>query len=137
MADPVTTAVTILQMLQQVMAYLPAQPTPEQADRARASLSQARSIADVGASILGCYHRTGRFRSVDVLEVPWQRGQQYNAKTSALLRIDWNGALTQAPYVMIVGIAERDGMVITAIQTDNAMVPPSAKCPLAQWTKAN
>jgi len=137
MADMVTTAMTIFQLLQQVAAAMPATQTPTATEAARPKtvLMQSQSIAEVGQSILKCYHPSGRFRSVDVMEVPWQRGAQYNTKKSAMLRVNWNGAVLQTNYALYVAMVERDGKVLTVIQSDNATIPPNKNCSLAQWTE--
>lgn len=137
MADPITTAITIFQLLQQVAAAMPAgqTPTPAETSRPKTVLMQSQSIAEVGQSILKCYHPSGRFRSVDVMEVPWQRGAQYNTKKSALLRVNWNGAVLQTNYALYVAMIERDGKVLTVIQSDNAAIPPNKNCSLARWTE--
>jgi hypothetical protein len=91
------------------------------------------SIGEIGEGVLHCYHPSGKFRTVDVIQSPWGRGQQYHAAHSALIRIDWNGAFLNTQYVMVVALVERDRKIHAVVQGDNAQVPRNPRCGLDQW----
>lgn len=92
-----------------------------------------QSIGEIGEGVLHCYHPTGKFRTVDVIQSPWMRGPQYKAGHSALIRIDWNGAFLKTRYVMVVALVERDGKIHAVVQGDNAAIPRNPRCGLDQW----
>jgi len=100
---------------------------------AAAIIANLHPANEVGEGVLHCYHPTGKFRTVDLLQTPWSRGVQYKATHSALMRIDWNGGFLGTPYVMLVALVERDGMVHAVVQADNAKVPRNPRCSLDQW----
>lgn len=93
----------------------------------------ASSLGDVSEAILKCYHPTGRFRTAGVVQVPWPQAAIYNAEQSALLRIEWNGDLSGAPYVTLVGLMARGKQMKTQVQGDNAPFRPNPRCQLAEW----
>jgi hypothetical protein len=105
-------------------------------DKSNAHIELPSSIGEVGETIIHCYHPSGHFKRVDVIEKPWRNAKMYNAEKSALLRIQWNGALLKTPYFMDVALLERGGSVRTAVQSDNAIVPRNPKCSLEQWKAA-
>jgi hypothetical protein len=92
-----------------------------------------QSIGEIGEGVLHCYHPSGKFRTVDIVQYPWDRGPQYNATHSALMRIDWNGAVLNTRYVMVVALVERDGKIHAVVQEDNATIPQNRRCGLDQW----
>lgn len=95
-------------------------------------VQSVQSIGEVGGGVLHCYHPSGKFRTVDVIQSPWARGPQYNA-AHALIRIDWNGAFLKTQYVMVVALVERDGKIHAVAQGDNDTVPRNPRCELDQW----
>jgi hypothetical protein len=100
MVDPMTMLIGKM-LIQSIFANLPtAATTPPQVQHT----VSVQSIGEIGEGVLHCYHPSGKFRTVDIIESPWGRGVQYNAAHSALIRIDWNGAFLNTQYVMVVAL---------------------------------
>lgn len=93
------------------------------------------SVADLARGVLTCYHKTARFRSVDVADGPWARQSQYGADNSAVMRINYQG-VTGTPYQMIVAVMAKESQVRSAVLTDTATVPYNKRCELEEWTGA-
>lgn len=128
MADPLT-ILALKFLLDQVHVAQQAQAPSVQQE----NVINLRDAGEVGEAILKCYHPTGRFHSVDVIETPWSRGPQYRARSSTLLRIDYSGGFTRRPYVIVVALVERDDQLKAIIQQDSAVVPANPRCSLDQW----
>lgn len=96
-----------------------------------------RSLGDAAEAILKCYHRTGQFRGVQVMETPWSGARVYQARRSAVLRIDWQGAYLGNGYSTFVVLMERDNAIKTHVVSDSAVIPRNSNCALEQWTPAN
>ena len=94
------------------------------------------SFADLSRGILHCYHPSARYQLADVVQKPWDRQQQYGADGSALIRIQFFGAISNNHYEMTVAVFAKDQpkQIRTAIQTDNAPFPPNPNCQLDRWT---
>ena len=95
--------------------------------------SEFQAFADMSQQILKCYHPTARYQAADVIESPWSRQDQYKATKSTLLSIQFTG-LTNAKYVMQVGLVERNGAVKTTVVQETSKIRASAKCALENWT---
>lgn len=93
------------------------------------------SVADLARGVLTCYHRSARFRSVDVARGSWSRQAQYGAENSALMRINYQG-VTGAKYQMIVAVMAKQDQVRSSVIADNATVPYNKRCQLEEWTRA-
>ena len=91
------------------------------------------SLVDTAKGILACYHRTARFRQVDVLGSPWNRAEQYGAERSAVIRIDFQG-ITTAPYQMIVAVMIKGNEVRSAVLEESTVIPYNKKCELEDWS---
>lgn len=85
--------------------------------------------------VLRCYHPSGRFQDVNVVEHPWPRGRDYNATDSAVLSIDWHGAVLQTPYRLIVALVGRGNSLKAVVLADNDRIPPKGNCALNQWVE--
>lgn len=94
------------------------------------------SAADLYTGILRCYHPSARYQLADVVQQPWDHQAQYEADGSALVRIRFFGKLSGNLYEMKVGVLSKNEpkQIRTAVLSDNAPFPPSAKCQLDRWT---
>jgi len=85
---------------------------------------------DMGASILSCFHPTGRFRSIDAGE-EYKNGNGYSAIDG---RIDFLGGFTDSRYRMNFTLTRRkvDGKNEFKVVPgeDTAPFPPSPNCRL-------
>ena len=93
------------------------------------------SVADFSIQALKCYHKTARFRGVDVLGAPWQQQSKFGAEGSVVLRIHLSG-LTGTGYQMIVAAMARGGSYRAFVIDENTLVPYNKNCALEQWTTA-
>lgn len=131
--DPVTDFMAIMKILQALSG-----PVPDQHDAnqpIQTPTIQLRSLAETSKTILECYHPTGRFHSVDVVEKPWSRQDQYGADNSAVLLINWQGGFLKTPYKMYVAIVGRGNELTAPVLNDDALLPARKKCPLNGWVK--
>lgn len=98
-------------------------------------LQRPQSLAEIGIMILKCYHPTGNFEAIELLDHPWrEQHMQWNANNSALLRIRWHGTFGNR-YATVVGLVERQGQIRTILQNDGAQVPASSHCRLNDWVQ--
>ena len=97
------------------------------------------SFADLTRGILKCYHPSGRYQLADIVQKPWERQDQYRADDSALVRINFFGAISAKPYEMTVAILSKNDptQIRTAVLTDNAPLPANSACALDRWTVLN
>ncbi|WP_343725757.1 hypothetical protein [Herbaspirillum huttiense] len=105
--------------------------TPGQIDSTKLEVS----IADFAMQTLNCYHRTARFRGVDVVAVPWAEQSKFGAQASAVLRITFTG-LSNQPYQMIVAAMANQRNYRTFVIGENSLVPYNKRCALENWTFA-
>lgn len=91
-----------LLMLLEVLKMLSGHPgdstataNPPQHTEAAPSV-EPKSIAEVAEIVLHCYHPSGRFQTVDVVERPWSRQGEWNAEASVLLQIHWHDLVNPA-----------------------------------------
>ncbi|MEY8689435.1 MAG: hypothetical protein AB9M53_06095 [Leptothrix sp. (in: b-proteobacteria)] len=128
--DPVTIALTLLlKNPAQTATTVQNATEPGQIDVAK----MQGSLADLSRGVLTCYHKTARFNQVDVLQLPWDRQQQYAADNSAVLKIAYQG-VSMARYEMAVAVMTKGNAVRTSVLADNAIIPYSKKCKLEEWT---
>ena len=125
----------ILLILKFLAAVMP--PPDAQADAAHrpAMLQDHRSLADTADSVLRCYHPTGRLQTVDILEAPWRRQKDWNATSSAVLKIQWRGTIYN--YTSVVGLVASEGAVHGVLLFDGARIPANKPCALDGWVKVN
>lgn len=131
--DPVTIALSLLMKNPNV-----AHSAAEVAQRATAPgivdvAKMQTSVADLARGVIACYHKTARFRSVDVGQGAWNRQSQYGADNSALMRIQYSG-ITGMPHQMVVAVMAKENQVRTAVLSDSDPIPYSKRCQLEDWT---
>lgn len=105
--------------------------TPGQVDVARIE----SSVADLATQTLNCYHRSSRFRGVEMLGAPWPAQGNFGADASVVLRIHFSG-LTGTPYQMTVAAMVKDRAYRTFVINENSVVPYNKRCELEYWTAA-
>lgn len=93
------------------------------------------SAADFAMETLSCYHKSARFRGVEVLGAPWREQNNYGANGSVVMRINFSG-VSGTPYQMIVAAMAKDQSYRTFVIKENSVVPYSKKCPLEHWTES-
>lgn len=139
MADPITFTqlVKFFMALQSVANSL---PPPNQTQGSPAPPEQAvvmpQSAAEIGQLVLKCYHPTGRFKSIRLIEQPWRSGvANYRARQAVLVQINWEGKFLRTRYRLTVGVVERDGYLRAPVIEDSAVLPPSDRCAFKDWIK--
>ena len=88
----------------------------------------------MGEIALDCYHRTGKFKSIQVLERPWSRGGNYAAVSSVLVQVNWQ-ELFGGPLRTRIGIVARDNQIRTIVQDTESPIPANRSCALNRWVK--
>jgi DNA-binding XRE family transcriptional regulator len=61
------------------------------------------SVVDLPRGVVTCYHKTARFRAVDLTASPWDRQSQYGTDNSAAMRIQYSasqGCRTRWSYLL-------------------------------------
>lgn len=91
------------------------------------------SVADFAMETLNCYHRTSRFRGVEVLGTPWVNHANFGAENSVVIRIHLAGASGSA-YQMVVAAMAKGNSFRTFVLQENTMIPYNKRCGLEQWT---
>ncbi len=133
MTDPATAAkfahlaVILLQSLGQ-------QPAISEQEAAARQIETPASITELGEIALDCYHRTGKFKSIQVLERPWSRGGNYAAVSSVLVQVNWQ-ELFGGPLRTRIGIVARDNQIRTIVQDTESPIPANRSCALNRWVK--
>jgi hypothetical protein len=94
------------------------------------------SVADFAMETLTCYHKTARFRGVDILGAPWREQEKYGAEGSVVIRINLSG-MSGIPYQMIVAAMAKGGSYRTFILQENTSIPYNKNCSLERWTKTD
>lgn len=92
------------------------------------------SVADFAIQTLSCYHRTAKFRDVEILGAPWPNQYKFGAKGSLVMRISFVG-LSQLPYQMTVAAMVKDQSYRTFVLSETSLVPYNRKCSLEYWTE--
>lgn len=105
--------------------------TPGQVDATKLQMS----AADFAMQALTCYHKTARFRGVDVLGAPWREQSKYGADSSVVLQIYLMG-ISGTSYQMIVAAMAKGQSYRTFVIDENTAIPYNKNCPLEQWTTA-
>jgi len=91
------------------------------------------SVADLATQTLNCYHRSARFRGVEILGAPWAAQASFGAEASVVLRIRFSG-LTGTQYQMTVAAMAKDRAYRTFVINENSTVPYNKRCELEYWT---
>ncbi|WP_120809814.1 hypothetical protein [Vogesella indigofera] len=91
------------------------------------------SLADFAMQSLTCYHKTARFRGVDLLGHQWNQQYKYGAEQSIIFRVYFEG-MSGTPYQMIVAGMKSGSRVRTAVIRENTVIPYNRHCELEQWT---
>jgi hypothetical protein len=91
-------------------------------------------FADLAGSILQCYHQTARYQLADITQTPWDRQGQYDGDDSALIRIQYFGAISDNLYEMDVALVSRQDQIRATVLNDNSPVHWNANCQLENWT---
>lgn len=94
-----------------------------------------QSVADFAMQTLSCYHKSARFRGVDVLGAPWRDQYKFGADNSVVLRIYLSG-LSGAGYQMTVAAMAKGNSYRTFVLGENTLVPYNKHCSLEYWTTA-
>jgi len=94
------------------------------------------SVADFAMQTLNCYHKTARFRGVQILGSPWRQQSMYGAQSSVVIRIHFTG-MFGAPYQMIVAAMAREGAYRTFVLQENAVIPYNKRCELENWASVS
>ena len=129
-------AITELSLLLDFLQAVSSLPPPHASSPQQPATIQApRSIAEVGEVVLRCYHPSGRFTDVNLIQRPWVRASDYKASDSAVISIDWRGAVLQSHFRLVVALVARDNQLKGVILADNDPIPPSPKCPLNGWVQ--
>jgi hypothetical protein len=92
-----------------------------------------QSLVDMSRGVLHCYHKSARFRLVDVMQTPWPRQAQYGAQASAVIRIQYTG-VSGASYAMDVAVMAKEKAVRAAVIRDTALIRYNKNCALEEWT---
>jgi hypothetical protein len=119
---------SVLQFLSSLMANAPPPAAPP-------AIDIAASPAEVVESVLRCYHPASRFKQVNVLQLPWERQADWNADSSAVLEIEWNGGFTGNPYRTVVALVRRASAMRGIVLEDDSPVPASGGCALNHWVE--
>lgn len=135
MADPLS--LVVFQMLMGLTEAHATGSLPHQTAHKVDTKNITRSLGDTAENILRCYHPTGRYQDVSVVQVPWSGAQKFNATRSVLIRIIWRGGYVGLPYETLVGVMSRDGALKTIVASDSAIMPPNPKCELGNWVAVN
>ncbi|HEX8612467.1 MAG TPA: hypothetical protein VF800_14365 [Telluria sp.] len=106
--------------------------TPGQVDAAKLQ----SSAADFAMQTLACYHKSARFRGVDILGAPWRDQNKFGARGSVVMRIDFSG-LTGASYQMIVAAMAKDQNYRTFVISETSIIPYNKRCRLEYWTASS
>lgn len=93
------------------------------------------SLADFAMETLICYHKSARFRGVDVLGAPWRQQSKYGATGSVVMRISFTG-ISGNPYEMIVAAMAKDQSYRTYVINESTIIPYNKRCSLEHWTQA-
>jgi hypothetical protein len=94
------------------------------------------SVADFSMEALTCYHKTARFRGVDVLGSPWREQKKFGAEGSVVLRVHLTG-MSGLPYQMIIAAMAKEKSYRTFVLQENTVIPYNKNCSLERWTTAS
>ncbi|HJW54316.1 MAG TPA: hypothetical protein VJ577_03510 [Burkholderiaceae bacterium] len=102
--------------------------TPGQVDIAKLE----GSAADFAMQTLNCYHKSARFRGVDILGAPWRDQNKFGAEGSVVMRISFSG-ISGTGYQMIVAAMAKGRSYRTFVLNENSLIPYNKKCSLEYW----
>lgn len=91
------------------------------------------SAADFAMQTLNCYHKSARFRGVDILGAPWREQAKYGAEGSVVMRIRFSG-MTGTVYQMVVAAMAKGHSYRTFVINETSMIPYNKRCALEYWT---
>lgn len=94
-----------------------------------------QSAADFAMQTLNCYHKSARFRGVEVIGSPWQGQDKFGAEQSLIMRINLAG-ITGTSYQMIVAAMAKGRSYRTFVLSENTIVPYNKNCSLESWTQS-
>jgi len=93
------------------------------------------TFADLAKGILHCYHHTARYQLAYVAKAPWdEEGQYGGGDNSALIRIQYFGAISSDLYEINIGVVARQDQIRTTVVNDNSPMLRDANCQLENWT---
>jgi hypothetical protein len=131
--DPVSMIFAIAMKNPQATADL----AKEYAQPGHVDMQQLKSsVADFAMQTLNCYHKTARFRGVQILSSPWRQQSMYGAQSSVVIRIHFAG-VSGTPYQMIVAAMAREDAYRTFVLQENALVPYNKNCELENWASVS
>lgn len=133
MTDPATAA-KFAHLAVMLLQSLGQQPAISEQEAAARQIETPASITKLGEIALDCYHRTGKFQSIQVLERPWRRGGNYAAVSSVLIQVNWK-ELFGGPIRTRIGIVARDNQIRTIVQDTESPIPANRSCALNRWVK--
>jgi hypothetical protein len=93
-----------------------------------------KSAADFAMEALTCYHRTARFRGVQVLGAPWREQGKFGADNSVVLRINLAG-VSGTGYQMTIAAMAQGNSYRTFVLNENTIIPYNKNCQLERWTE--
>jgi hypothetical protein len=93
------------------------------------------SAADFAMQALNCYHKSARFRGVDILGAPWKEQSKYGADGSVVMRINFSG-VSRTPYQMVVAAMAKDRSYRAFVINENSLIRYNKRCSLEYWTAA-
>lgn len=129
MMDPVSMIFAIAMKNPQATADL----AKDYAQPGQVDVQQLKSsVADFAMQTLTCYHKTARFRGVQILGSPWRQQSMYGAQSSVVIRIHFTG-VSGTPYQMIVAAMAKENAFRTFVLEENALVPYNKHCELENW----
>jgi hypothetical protein len=131
--EPVTMILSyMLQNPQQITKSIDSYKKPGQVDVAQLE----SSLADFAIQSLTCYHKTARFRGVDLIGSPWKEQSKYGAEGSIVMRINLTG-VSGIPYQMIVAAMAKGNSYRTFVVAENTTISYNKNCQLERWTAAS
>ena len=133
MTDPATAA-KFAHLAVMLLQSLGQQPAISEQTAAARQIETPASITELGEIALDCHHRTGTFKSIQVLERPWRRGGNYAAVSSVLIQVNWQ-ELFGGPIRTRIGIVARDNKIRTIVQDTESPIPANRSCALNRWVK--
>lgn len=93
------------------------------------------SAADFAMQTLRCYHKTARFRDVDILGTSWKDQYKFGAENSVVMRINFMGTSGNY-YQMIVAAMSKGQSYRTYVINEDTLIPYNKKCELETWTSS-
>jgi hypothetical protein len=126
---------TVLLSFALTTIVLPPQLPPKAPKKAPLKIAQVQKdprFTDFAKAVLNCYHPTARMTNATIVQRPWSRQAQENAKGSALISIEYLG-VSNANYTLVVGVLGKPQQLRTTIRSDTAVVHAYESCELGTW----